>query len=480
MSVDVSHVIDTGRVKESRFNASTRIKELVTVWTSKASAKQRAGRAGRTTAGVCWRLYSEEFSEEWMPPHTCPEILRTPLDELVLQVCLLYEHRRDEQRSSIRSQVQLSHGVCPIRFLNRTPEPPPEKSIVGACKHLLEVDALTVSSQDPQILYRLTPLGYHLSRLPMDAKVGKVLIVGCMLGCLDGALTIAAALSTTKSCFPSRWGNSNDTDWEKVSKARTALVESGFGGLNWRGGNVKGDLIASIAAYNQWAKERNDKERGVFASQNGLDKMALKEIHSLRRQYEDCLKDAGFLTKGIAYYNKAKDDALLTSCCLVAGMYPNICTLTRPRKGGPKGGRLLTKDGDECRPSSSSFQMQRIRNAAESGKDAYAVFHAKHRSVGTGHQQGQVFLSEVNFVSRFALLLFGGELEVQNNALIVDGWLKFKVGEKGTSNAVLIQELRYQLDNIMVGHIASKEKDSMWEEDCQQVVDVVRQLLAQE
>ena len=182
---DVSHVIDTGRVKESRFNSSTRIKELVTVWTSQASAKQRAGRSGRTSAGSCWRLYSEEFCKNSLPSQTCPEILRAPIDELVIQICLLYEHQRDEKKNG--NNEQTSKGVCPIRFLGKTPEPPSDENVVQACKHLLEVGALTVVSYSPKVLYRLTPLGYHLSRLPMDPKVGKVLLVGCMLGCLDNS-----------------------------------------------------------------------------------------------------------------------------------------------------------------------------------------------------------------------------------------------------------------------------------------------------
>jgi HrpA-like RNA helicase len=172
---DVTHVIDPARVKESRFNVSTRIKELVTVWTSKASATQRAGRAGRTSSGVCWRLYSEDFSNQEMLPQTAPEIVRTPLDELVLQVCLLYEQKRNEKQTN----KKLPEGVCPIRFLRRAPEPPSDDHLADACKHLLEVGALTAAMRDKEsVLYRLTPLGYHLVRLPMDPKVGKVLIVG--------------------------------------------------------------------------------------------------------------------------------------------------------------------------------------------------------------------------------------------------------------------------------------------------------------
>lgn len=474
-SKDVSHVIDTGRVKESRFNASTRIKELVTVWTSRASAKQRAGRAGRTSAGVCWKLYSERFAMEYMPEHTTPEIVRTPLDELIMQVCLLYEQRRDEQANK-ESLSKFPKGACPIRFLKNTPEPPPEKSLQEACKHLLEVDALKIVDRD-QVLYRLTPLGYHLSRLPMDAKVGKVLIVGCILECLDGALTVAATLSCNKSCFFNRWG-SVDSAYESAVNARNGLVESGFGGRDWKGGTVKGDLIASIACYNEWRKRKNDKQRANFCRSHALDNMAMKEIHELRIQFLDCLADAGFVTKDLGDQNKAKDDALLTSCCLVAGLYPNICTLMRPRKGGPKGGRLLTKEGDSCRPQSGSFQRQRISKAAETGKDAHAVYHNKHRSIGTGSQPAEVFLSEVNFVSRFALLLFGGELEVINNAIVVDGWLKFKIGDKGVAGSVLLLALRNELDSSMLHHIVCRGEEDM--QESRTLMAVVRQLLAEE
>ncbi|CAN0206344.1 unnamed protein product, partial [Hapterophycus canaliculatus] len=59
---------------------------LVEVWISKASGSQRAGRAGRVRPGKCWRLYPEVFHQNYMPPYTLAEMLRTPLEELVLQV----------------------------------------------------------------------------------------------------------------------------------------------------------------------------------------------------------------------------------------------------------------------------------------------------------------------------------------------------------------------------------------------------------
>jgi Helicase associated domain (HA2) len=476
---DVSEVIDCGRVKESRFNVKTQIKELVTVWTSKASSQQRAGRAGRTSAGNCWRLYSEGFSRDAMAEATSPEILRTPLDELVMQVSLFYENKRDGMKESQRGQF--ATGVCPIRFLSQTPEPPSDESLVEACKHLLEVGALTVVALEPTLTYRLTPLGYHLSRLPVDAKVGKVLLVGCMLGCLENSLTVASALSNTKSCFRLRGVNLRKEDWQSCVLARRTLVEKNFGGCNWPGGTVKGDLTATIAVYREWVK-RNDMERKVFCSTLGIDNQAMTEMASLRIQFRDCLKDAGFVGTELGPCNNANDDALLTSCCFVAALYPNISTLTRPRKGGPRGGRLLTKNGDVCRPSSASLQADRVRNVSETGRDVYAVFHTKHRSVGTGGKVGEVFLSDIDFVSRFALLLFGGELVIERNALVLDSWLKFKIGgdNKGNAGLVLIQELRCELDNLLLRHVMPGARNRETSDNNDKLILLLRKLLTED
>ncbi len=371
----------------------------MTVWTSQASLTQRAGRAGRTSEGVCWRLCSEEFATQHLLPQTPPEMVRTPLDDLILQICLLFEQRRDDFYDSRDSTTpgdtgervpQFAMGVKPMKFLSQTPTPPDKSSLIQACRHLIEVDALKVvdygSTEDgTDFLYRLTPLGYHLSRLPMDAKVGKILIIGCILGCLDGALTIAASLSCQKPCFvPST--NSRPLDPTCI-EARNSLVEFGFGGRDWPGGTVKGDLIAVIAVYNRW-KKQNPRQRWKFCGEHGLDNLVLQEIDQLRDQYLDLIIDAGLASKSnsngeenVDDCNIAREDALLTSCCLVAGLYPNICTLVRPTgstKGGPRGGKLLTGDGDECRPSSNSFQHKRVRDASEKGESNYFYANTTH------------------------------------------------------------------------------------------------------
>lgn len=414
-----------------------------------------------------------------MPDHTPPEIIRTPLDELVLQICLLYEER---QKSSPLSGPKA--GVCPVSFLQKAPEPPPSHSLVQACQHLIEVGALTTFESHERKTYRLTPLGYHLSRLPMDAKIGKVCLIGCILDCLDPALTVAAALSSAKSIFLSRWGLSAlDEAWKAAMRRRNELVENGYGGRSWRGGTVKGDMIATIAVYNAWSEQRTFREQLNFAVSNGLDNRVLADIKGLRKQFKEYLLDAGFLSKADAC-STHKEDARLASCCLVAGLYPNIATLMRPRREKGrltmKGGRLITKTSEMCRPSSTSFQAARIKNASETGKDAYAVFHSKHRTVGTNSKVGEIFLSEVNFVSRYALMLFGGELQVRRNALIVDGWLKFKIGDDKKSGAVLIQELRRELDAVLLKHMENESNKDTVKEECEDVLKFVQSLLSLE
>lgn len=373
--------------------------------------------------------------------------------------------------------------------------------------------------------------------------------------CPEPALTVAAALSCARSIFLTRVprqpgqrqqgkdggvggaGRGTGGGRKGALELQRTLVEYGFGGPGWRGGSVKGDLIGAIAAYDAWASprgggKRDEREQRAFAARHALDHAALGEMRGLREQFREAMIDAGFLERdngdgrgkdddegdesnsgGINASDykhddaNPNDDALLTSCCLVAGLYPNIAALMRPKRGrgNVRGGRLLTKDGDVCRPSSSSFQADRVRDAHENGGDAYAVFHGKHRTIGAennkaagangkpgtpspikNQQQKEVFLSEVNFVSRFALLLFGGELEVRDTALIVDDWLKFKVGERGggTSGAVLIRELRKELDTVMLRHIMTSGGNGGSSVglggDCRRVIGVVRSLLADE
>mmetsp|Transcript_21322 Transcript_21322/g.29889 ORF Transcript_21322/g.29889 Transcript_21322/m.29889 type:complete len:1175 (+) Transcript_21322:40-3564(+) len=462
---DVSFVIDTGWCKESRFDPSSRINELVTVWISLASAKQRSGRAGRTGPGVCYRLYSKEFAAEKMMLQTCPEILRTSLDDLILQLLLYVEQHSSKCNDHNSSYV----GASPVEILDRAPQPPPSNSILFSCRNLIEMGAVHVVQNEHELLLRLTPLGYHLSHLPMDAKVGKLLIVGCVLQCIEPALTIAAALSSSQKCW-----HSHALGSRKAKLLHDRIIEDGFGGANWKGGHAKGDLICVIAAYNSWSALNSEKSRYEYARENALDHHTLTEMKRLRATFRESLEHAGFLgmaEKSMALSNleqkKNDGNALMTTCCLVAGLYPNIAILLRSdqsytnrEKRMITRERMITRDGISCKPSASSFQKNRVLEASNCGKDTYVVYHSKHQVNRTDRiaresslTLNEYFLSEVNFVPRYSLLLFSGKIEAFDYFLIFDGWLKFRVGEKGGGSALLIVEFRKELENMILKHL---------------------------
>ena len=139
-------------------------------WISRASARQRRGRAGRVQAGVCFKLYPSGAHDQ-LAEYQLPEILRTPLEELCLQV----------------KQLHLGH-IAP--FMAKAMDAPPARSVANAIGLLEQIGALTSDGAEA-----LTPLGRHLAALPVDPRVGKMLLYGCIMQCLPAILTIAAGMA---------------------------------------------------------------------------------------------------------------------------------------------------------------------------------------------------------------------------------------------------------------------------------------------
>ncbi|CAK0911822.1 unnamed protein product [Prorocentrum cordatum] len=170
---DVSIVIDCGRMKEKRFDPAKRMESLEDVLVSRANAKQRRGRAGRTRPGVAFHLITSFAHDKVIDSFQPPEISRVPLERLVLTI------------KSLR-YVEPASEVC-ARLL----EPPKLVAVKRAVRELVELDALDVGDGGE----KLTALGVHLSTLPVDVRIGKLILLGTIFGVVDETLTIAAALS---------------------------------------------------------------------------------------------------------------------------------------------------------------------------------------------------------------------------------------------------------------------------------------------
>lgn len=174
----VVYVIDSGRVKETQFAAANNMMHLVETWASRASCKQRRGRAGRTRPGKCFKLFTRDVDENKMRAQQVPELLRTPLEQLCLTVKAMGEH-------DVR------------KFLKNAIDPPSVAALDSAIRSLRDVEAIDLTERG-----ELTALGKHMANIPADLRISKMLLFGSVFGCLDPILTIASIMSL-KSPFTS-------------------------------------------------------------------------------------------------------------------------------------------------------------------------------------------------------------------------------------------------------------------------------------
>jgi ATP-dependent helicase HrpA len=162
----VHYVVDVGTARISRYNRRTKVQRLPIEPVSRASADQRAGRCGRVAPGICIRLYSEDDYAA-RPEFTEPEILRTNLASVILQMAAL---RLGEVES--------------FPFV----DPPDARAVSDAVALLVELGAMGPDR-------RLTRIGRRLARLPIDPRFGRMILEAEANDCVREALVLAAALS---------------------------------------------------------------------------------------------------------------------------------------------------------------------------------------------------------------------------------------------------------------------------------------------
>ncbi|KAJ5570223.1 ATP-dependent RNA helicase DHR1 [Penicillium hispanicum] len=163
----IKYVFDCGRAKEKQFDLFTGVQSFQIGWISKASANQRAGRAGRTGPGHCYRLYSSAVFEGDFAEYTDPEILRTPIEGVVLQM-----------------KSMGLHNVINFPF----PTPPSRHGLAKAEKLLKNLGALSGDGQ-------VTQIGRRLSAYPLSPRFGKMLYIGHQHGCMPYVIALVSALA---------------------------------------------------------------------------------------------------------------------------------------------------------------------------------------------------------------------------------------------------------------------------------------------
>ncbi|SCG62682.1 ATP-dependent helicase HrpA [Micromonospora echinaurantiaca] len=167
----IKYVVDPGTARISRYSSRLKVQRLPIEPISQASANQRKGRCGRTSDGICIRLYDEQdFLSR--PEFTDPEILRTNLASVILQM----------------TAIGLG-DIAAFPFI----DPPDRRNITDGVNLLHELGGLDVTEADPA--KRLTPLGRRLAQLPVDPRLARMVVEGERNGCATEVIVIAAALS---------------------------------------------------------------------------------------------------------------------------------------------------------------------------------------------------------------------------------------------------------------------------------------------
>ncbi|MGW6456817.1 ATP-dependent RNA helicase HrpA [Streptomyces sp. NPDC055078] len=167
----IKYVIDPGTARISRYSHRTKVQRLPIERVSQASANQRKGRCGRTSDGVCIRLYSEDDFDA-RPEFTDAEILRTNLASVILQMT-----------------------AAGLGEIEKFPfiDPPDHRNIRDGVQLLQELGAFDAAQKDPR--KKLTPLGRKLSQLPVDPRLARMVVEADKNGCVREVMVIAAALS---------------------------------------------------------------------------------------------------------------------------------------------------------------------------------------------------------------------------------------------------------------------------------------------
>ncbi|XP_070180183.1 putative ATP-dependent RNA helicase DHX57 [Littorina saxatilis] len=444
---DVVYVVDAGRMKEKRYDSARSMESLETVWVSRANAMQRRGRAGRVKSGVCFHLFTSHRFEHHLRDQPIPEIQRVPLEQLMLRIRMLDLFASDDPRAVLCNVV----------------EPPAMEAMDNAMQRLQDVGALDEEEN-------LTALGYILGSLPVDVRIGKLMVFGAIFRCLDSALTIAASLSF-KSPFVSPFGKKTEADEKKHEFAV---------------GNS--DYLTILNAYKKWleAKKLGRHEEYEFCQENFLSIKTLQMLASLKQQYVELLSDIGFTKQGLrlrtvqraareswtdgiveatgADANSNTKNWKLISAILVGALYPNVVQVMTPDKrfSQSTGGavakapnadelRFVTKsDGNvHVHPSSVNFQVRHYENP-------YLVYHEKVKT-------SKVYIRDCTMVSVYSLLLFAGNhisIDLDRGKLILsvdDGWIRFQASSGQV--AELLKELRVELDQLLEDKIQNPNMD---------------------
>ncbi|BBY94473.1 ATP-dependent helicase [Mycobacterium gallinarum] len=245
----IRYVVDPGTARISRYSRRTKVQRLPIEPISQASAAQRAGRSGRTAPGVCIRLYSEEDFES-RPRYTDPEILRTNLAAVILQMAALN-----------------LGDIETFPFL----DPPDRRSIRDGIALLQELGAFDANGA-------ITDIGSRLAQLPVDPRLGRMILQADEEGCVREILVLAAALSIPDP-------RERPADREETARQKHA-----------RFADEHSDFVSYLNLWRYLGEQRKERSGNAFrrmCREEFLHYLRIREWQDLRGQLRSIARDLG-------------------------------------------------------------------------------------------------------------------------------------------------------------------------------------------
>ena len=266
----IKYVIDTGLARVKRYSARAKVEQLHVEKISQAAARQRSGRCGRVSAGVCIRLFSEEdFNSR--PEFTDPEIVRSNLAAVILRMAAL----------------KLG-DVAAFPFL----EAPDQRYINDGFQVLLELGAVNEHNG-------LTKLGEQMARLPIDPKIARILLAAKKHDCIAEILVIASALSI-------------QDPRERPLEAHDAAAKA-----HERFTDKQSDFLAYLNIWDSFQRERDkglsNKQLVQWCRQYFLSHLRMREWRELHHQLAQTAIEMGLTTKEAAFRQPPSQEQLRPS-----------------------------------------------------------------------------------------------------------------------------------------------------------------------
>ncbi|KAL7591840.1 hypothetical protein Lser_V15G32335 [Lactuca serriola] len=268
----IVYVVDSGFSKQRFYNPITDIENLVVAPISKASARQRAGRAGRVRPGKCYRLYTEDYFVNEMSSHGIPEMQRSNLVSTVIQLKAL--------------------GIDNILGFD-WPASPSAEAMVRSLEVLY---SLGVLDDDAKLT---SPVGFQVAELPLDPMVSKMIIASDKLECSEEIITIAAILSV-QSIWISVKGQ------RELDEAKLRFAAS------------EGDHVTFLNVYRGFLQSNKSSK---WCHKNFINYHAMKKVMEVREQLRRVAQRLGLALKS------CQNDIQVLRKAVTAGFFANACRL---------------------------------------------------------------------------------------------------------------------------------------------------------